>query len=868
MAESLLELFRENARNRAERPAFVFLGDGESVRETVTFGALAQRAENTAQRLLAHAEPGDRALLLLEPGLDYVESFLGCLWAGIVAVPAYPARRNAKTERIDRIVENARPRLALTDDTATAARFESRLPVLLARGEGAGEAGGPASPALAPYLAEPGDVAFLQYTSGSTGSPRGVMVTHGNLVHNERTIRDAFRPDPDELSVTWLPPYHDMGLIGTMLQPLAVGMTTIVLTPATFLQRPLRWLAAISKYRATYSGGPDFAYALAARSAQSDAPVGLDLSSWEVAYQGAERVRPETLARFTEVFAPFGFRREAFAPCFGLAEATLMVTAVGRGERARELTFSAEKLEAGELVPAGVARLGRSFMACGPARGCEVRIVDPTALVPCAPGRIGEIWVSGPSVAPGYFPGDGEADAAFRAELPGSTARWLRTGDLGGLVDGELVVTGRLKDLIIIDGRNHAPEDLEATAVESDPAFVPHGAVAFSFEQEGRERVVIAVEIRRTAVRTFRADAPLFAVRQAVSEAHGIALWDVAFVRPNALPRTSSGKLRRRACADAYRRGQLARVEDRGEAGAAETDARSALMALIRRLVAEELNLSFDAVDPAAPLTALGLDSLSAEVLAGRLSRELGREIPPTIAYDHPTIERIAAHLSNPGATPDAAGRSGPDPLELGSLATVPAPSHWEAFTPSKSEALPPRWILFGGDLVFDAALESRLRAWGDRAKVLRLGSQDLDSAALRVGADDGAWEVLLREHLPPGKRFGVAYAGLDGQGMGGPALLELLRALIRVGRANDLVLRVVTRGMPPQVFTGTDPVPSGYATLRNVLGALAARHPGADVRLVGADRQSDPEVVITALLAGGDEIEVAVREALYFVPR
>jgi acyl-CoA synthetase (AMP-forming)/AMP-acid ligase II/acyl carrier protein len=870
MGDALLDLFRRNAVSRAERAAFIFLGDGENVSKTITFAALARRAEQAAKKLRAHADPGDRALLLLEPGLAYVDAFLGCLWAGIVAVPAYPPRKNSRTARIDHIVADAKPRLALTDSAATAARFEAQLPVLLADDSAtdapltAGE--------LAPHPANPADLAFLQYTSGSTGNPRGVMVTHGNLTHNERTIRDAFRPDPDELSVTWLPPYHDMGLIGTLLQPLAVGMTTVVLAPAMFLQRPLRWLSAISKYRATYSGGPDFAFALCARAAQSDPASELDLSCWEVAYQGAERVRPETLAAFTRVFAPFGFRREAFAPCFGLAEATLMVTAVGRGEKAREVGVAADALERGQLVPT-TAEPKRSFMACGRPRGGEVRIVDPQTFDACPPARIGEIWVAGPSVAPGYYPPDSEVDAVFHGRLAGSEADWLRTGDLGCLLDGELVVTGRLKDLIVVDGKNHAPEDLEATAALSHAAFVPHGSAAFSFDADGRERVIIAQEIRRTALRTFAADGARSAVLQAVSEAHGLALEEVVFVRPNSLPRTSSGKLRRRACADAYRRGELALAEAPRESAGAASDARSALELLLIRLVSEELKLPPERVDPAAPLTTLGLDSLSAEVLTGRLSRELGREIPPTAPYDHPSIQRMVAYLLDPQSGEDAqqaahaapltpangaAAQRTPDPLELDSPATFPVPPEWQPYTPSDASNLPARWLVLGEDATIEREFEARLKSRGTRARLSRIGPQDLDAAALRASSSDGSpWDVLVRELVPPAQRFGIL--GLRPHDL---TLFELLRGVMRAGRADTLVLRVV---LAPAASAG---VPAAGSSLRKAVHALSERHPAADARLVVGATTADTASVVTALLAAGAEREVSVHAPGWFVPR
>ncbi|HEU5039442.1 MAG TPA: fatty acyl-AMP ligase, partial [Gemmatimonadales bacterium] len=401
-----------------------------------------------------------------------------------------------------------------------------------------------------------GDLAFLQYTSGSTTEPRGVMVTHGSLMANLDAIRRTFRQAPGTESVCWLPPYHDMGLVGGILAPLYLGTPATLLPPAGFLQRPVRWLQAISRFRATVSGGPNFAYELCVRRATPGQCEGLDLGMWEVAFSGSEPVAPATLQRFAERFAPHGFRPTAFKPCYGLAEATLLVaTPPGRTPPAIR-TFHAGELQRGRARPAACTETdGTPLPSCGPPVE-RVAIAEPETRTPCAPGVVGEIWVSGPSVARGYWSHPEDDGTVFNALLAGTDEpRWLRTGDLGFLLDGELFVTGRLKDLIIVEGANHYPQDLERTAAAAHPGLHAAEAAAFSVSLPGREGVVVAVAPHR---HTEGPAAELRqAVRAAVAAAHDIRLHDVILVRTGGLPRTASGKIRRGLCRAAYEEGTL-----------------------------------------------------------------------------------------------------------------------------------------------------------------------------------------------------------------------------------------------------------------------------------------------------------------------
>jgi acyl-CoA synthetase (AMP-forming)/AMP-acid ligase II len=514
-----------------------------------------------AAQLREHAAPGDRALLLYPPSLEFIEVFLGCLAAGVLAVPAYPPRRNRKAERLQTIAENARPRLILTTRQLLPTIETSELgavngPRILATDVLEGETGDARS--LPKVTADA--LALLQYTSGSTGTPRGVIVSHGNLMANERAIQVAFEHTQDSVGVNWLPVFHDMGLIGTILQSLFLGCCSVLLAPNAFLLEPVRWLRAITEYQATTAGAPNFAYDHCVRSITEEQKLGLDLRSWRVAYNGSEPVRAETLDRFAEAFAECGFRTETFYPCYGLAEATLFVTGGIRATRPTTRTLSASALEQGwaEVATADAAD-ARALVSCGrPWQGQKIVIVNPDTQTRCPEGRVGEIWVAGPSVAAGYWNRPEESERTFRAFLTDpAEGPFLRTGDLGFVRNGELFVTGRIKDVLIIRGRNHYPQDLEATVQSVHPSLPAGGGAAFEIEADGEARLIVVQEV----VRGFRGDMAelLGGIRHAIAAQHGLQVHDFLFLEPGSLPKTSSGKAQRHACRAAYERGTLRR---------------------------------------------------------------------------------------------------------------------------------------------------------------------------------------------------------------------------------------------------------------------------------------------------------------------
>ncbi|MFF4040068.1 fatty acyl-AMP ligase [Streptomyces sp. NPDC001816] len=568
MARSLVDLVTAHASNHPERTAYRHLvtGDCDGEIQELTYGRLATRSRAIAARLQERGLAGSRAMLLYPPGLEFICAYLGCLSAGVVAVPGVPPQGRSQNHRaltrMKRLMADADAKVILGDrDVITALDgMAAHLPELddIARLATEDIPDDAAAAWREPELTAD-SVAFLQYTSGSTSAPRGVVVTHGNLMDNERVITERMGHTPDvlaahdhELFVSWLPVYHDMGLIGPVLNTVYLGATATLFSPLHFLQQPSRWLTAVSRYRPHTSGGPNFGYELCLKHAGPDLLDGLDLSSWKVAFNGAEPVRAATLRRFADTFGPSGFRSEALYPCYGLAEATLMVTGTAVDTPPTLLAAADGAPNAGEADAAAVG--------CGrPGPGMSVAIVHPERQEELPEGEIGEIWVGGASVAKGYWRNALATRETFRAQLPGHEGRFLRTGDLGFQRDGELFVTGRLKDLIVIDGRNHYPQDLELTAELSHPALRPGCTAAFSVDTAAvGEQPVLVAEIAPDDAGESEKITDL--IRSTVGEAHGLSLRDIVLVQPGTIPKTSSGKIQRRATRTAYLDGTLSVV--------------------------------------------------------------------------------------------------------------------------------------------------------------------------------------------------------------------------------------------------------------------------------------------------------------------
>ena len=558
---TLVELVRHRARCQAKDVAFTYLVDGENEQVHLTYEELDRQARAIGAWLESQGLAGQRALLLYPAGLDFITGLFGCLYAGVVAVPVYPPRRNRSLMRIQAIADDAQAKVALTTDTVLA-RVEGlidetphlkQLTWLDSCHVPAGMDGQWQMPDVHGET-----VAFLQYTSGSTGTPKGVVLNHANLIHNSALISHAFEHTRSGKGVFWLPSYHDMGLIGGILQPLYVGRPNVLMSPITFLQKPFRWLSAISRFGGTTSGGPNFAYDLCVRKITPEQRKTLDLSTWKVAFNGAEPVRAETLERFLEAFGPCGFRREAFYPCFGLAEATLIVSGGYAFAPPIVRHFDAASLSADAVVEAAAGEAGaRALVGCGGTLpDQQIVVADPDTRTACPPGRIGEIWVCGPSIAQGYWQQPEATEATFRACLADTGAGpFLRTGDLGFMLDGELYVTGRLKDLIIVRGVNFYPQDIEWTAQRSHARLRPDCAAAFTVEQAGREQLVVVLEVERH--KQGRLNHVFQAVSRAVALEHDLGVDVILLIRAGSIPKTSSGKVQRHACRRGYLEGSL-----------------------------------------------------------------------------------------------------------------------------------------------------------------------------------------------------------------------------------------------------------------------------------------------------------------------
>lgn len=643
-------MLARRAGSHAEMPAFTFLGDTGI--ESLTYGELDRRARAIAAYLDGALERGERALLVYPPGLDFLPAFFGCLYAGVAPAPLPHAPVRSGGERIVSVANDCGARLGLTV-AAHLDAVRSHVPGLA--WEATDTLNTPGEPRVLP---DGSDLAYLQYTSGSTSAPRGVMLTHASVLHNLAAIEAGFEHGPDSVVVTWLPHFHDMGLIYGLLAPLYAGIPCYQMAPAAFIQRPIRWLEAITRYRGTHSGGPNFAYDLCVRKIRPEERASLDLSCWEVAFNGAEPVHAETIERFSETFSGCGFRRSAFYPAYGLAEASLKVSGGRKGQGPVMLSVDAAALARNRVLPR-TGKTQRVLVGCGPASlDTRIEIVDPETHRRCAPDEVGEVWVAGPGVGLGYWRQPEATRDTFEAYL-GDTGEgpFLRTGDLGFLHGGELFVAGRLKDLIVIRGENHHPHDIELTARRAHPALASSLAAAFSIEVGDEERLVLVVEGAWEPSADF--DAIVAAVRQAVAAEHEIQLYGCAFAQKGEIPRTSSGKVQRGLCRQRYLEGKLGLVhhtvlaEEAVEERAPELDLvalgalpenarRRRLADWIRRSVAAILRADPAEIGPGRPLAASGLDSLGSMELVRRIEEAAGVRVRVEELLEAASLERAA----------------------------------------------------------------------------------------------------------------------------------------------------------------------------------------------------------------------------------
>jgi acyl-CoA synthetase (AMP-forming)/AMP-acid ligase II len=564
---SLIDLLDSHAADQPIATAFAFLSDGGHADAKVTFAGLRTHALAIANEFAARgARPGDRAVLIFPPGLDFITAFFGCLAAGVIAVPLSPPRRVTGRDAVANILKDCTPRFALTT-SAYAADLSKGGPASLGvpnlewlhvgddETAAAEEDRGPRRPL-------PNDLAFLQYTSGSTSAPKGVMVSHANLLENLEMIRRAMGHSRASTHVCWMPLHHDMGLILNVLEAFYVGATCALMAPVSFLQRPLTWLRAIHEFGAEAAGGPNFGFDLCVARFRPEAMAGVDLSGWRVAFNGAEPVRAQTLQQFTKTFAPYGFHPSAFYPCYGMAEATLLISGGPRGAASRVRRVDRTAMNAGRIETPGDDADVFAIVGCGGALAGEaIAIVDPETRTRLSWDRVGEIWVRGGNVADGYWGNEEASRATFAAQIEGEPdADWLRTGDVGFIdAAGELFVTGRIKDVIIVRGANHYPQDIEHTAQATAACLRAGFGAAFSvLDPGGQERLVIVQEVERSHRNKLDVEEIAAGIREAVAEEHGLSVSDVVLVGPGSIPKTTSGKIQRRLTRTLWRNGDLA----------------------------------------------------------------------------------------------------------------------------------------------------------------------------------------------------------------------------------------------------------------------------------------------------------------------
>lgn len=550
---SLVALLEHRAATQPGDDAFVFLSDRGAREAGLTFAQLHSRARELARELSRRGIPGDRALLIFPQGLDFIVALFGCLMAGIIGVPMMVPRRQSSRNSTDSITANCAPRFILAPSSLiggprkdVAARFADGTYEWIAVDAALDRSPGAAVSTMPPVGRE--TIAFLQYTSGSTSDPKGVVVTHDNLLRNLEMIRQAFGATNTSTVVSWIPLYHDMGLILSALEAFYVGACCVLMAPAAFVQRPLVWLKAIHEYRGEIASLPNFAFDLCVSRFSAEAAQGLDLSSWKIAGNASEPVHAETIERFNRVFAPYGFDPKAVYPMFGMAEATVLVSAGPRGAGPVVRQVSRAELGNHRVVALADTADSQSVVGCGHAvTGERIAIVDPNTLARLDADRVGEVWVSGPNVAQGYWHNETATRETFAAQISGEPGQWLRTGDLGFLDDdGELFITGRIKELVIIRGVNHYPQDIERTVQGVDPALRKNGGAVFSvLDDAGDETLVVVQEVERVHRHSIDVADMIGRVREAVANEHEVFARHVVLIRPGTLPKTTSGKIQR-----------------------------------------------------------------------------------------------------------------------------------------------------------------------------------------------------------------------------------------------------------------------------------------------------------------------------------
>ena len=673
---NLTDMLSHWSKLQPSKPAYKFHREDANSDE-VSYLALERWAKAIGSELELRGLTGSRAILLYPPGLDFIVAFLGCLYAGVVAVPICPPRPRRSAPHLEAILANCAPSVVLSIEEMhqKGSRIFKSIDAIMAlpwlHTESFRYSG--SITGCRTTEVHHATLAFLQYTSGSTSSPKGVMVTHGNLLYNSDLIQKTFGTDEQTVAVSWLPHFHDMGLIGGILGPLYCGGTGVLISPAAFIKRPLFWLETISETKATISGGPDFSYAHCARKISPNDCKHINLSHWRLAFSGSEPVRQETIDRFVNTFASAGFRAEAFTTCYGLAEATLMVSSNQNQAPPISLEIDSTALRQNRIVlPRDEGGKNQAILGCGrQLPGQEIRIIDPDTYLECQQLCVGEIWVHGPSIAQGYWNSPKATEETFQARIQAddSNTTYLRTGDLGFFYKDELFITGRRKDLIIIRGRNFYPQDIEWTARQSHPLLQDSLAAAFSVEVNDQEELIVAIEF---TLRNHDIDTELLfsALSQAIGAEHEIDVYAILLLKQGSIFRTSSGKIQRHACRSAYQRDDWSIVERWVHAPATTVSPITINTTFAPHRMVEEIRIWLvnniaglmsvpkQHIDIHAPFASLGLSSLQGVKLVEQLEKHLGHRVSPTWLYNHPSIMDLACFLAGKESVSETESRA------------------------------------------------------------------------------------------------------------------------------------------------------------------------------------------------------------------
>lgn len=674
-AVTLIERLEQHAESRPQRIAYRFINAQTDETDKMTYAELRETSRRVAAFLLENLEAGDRVAICCKPSLDFVRAYIGCLYAGVIAVPTYPPERPSDWERLSGILKDSGCKALLSDELLAPALREKistvgRSAPIYVVSEACTHDGSQVLPLVASE-----DVAFLQYTSGSTGNPKGVVVTHANLMANEAAVQHAFGHDADADLLGWLPMYHDMGLIGIALQPLYLGTTSTLMSPKTFLKSPLSWLRAISRYRPHTSGAPNFAFELCLKAAEREDISELDLSSWRVAFNGAEPIDADTMERFRDYFSHVGLPIDAIYPCYGLAESTLYVSGHTRGTAFHIEEVDREALKRNQLsAPTAGKALNRMV---GTRNLCDqdIRIVDPDSNVEKSSGCIGEIWLKNPSVAQGYWGNNEATTRTFQAFTNLGEGPYLRTGDLGALYKGNLFITGRVKDMIILNGRNFYASDIEK-AVQGHDARLHFGyGAAFALCNDGKEMLVLVQAVKQTNISSEEAEQVCAKIKRTILSEIGVPVSRIVLIDSRTFPRTSSGKIRRNECRQMLVKNELkiihewnikdrvgmlrASAADQPPVGcttissvpqeSAQNSAQSSdlveVKTIIKSWLADGLSMSMTDIPSSATFAEFGIDSVKIAQLVARLEKMYRVEIDPKAAWENPTIQGFSKYV-------------------------------------------------------------------------------------------------------------------------------------------------------------------------------------------------------------------------------